>query len=116
MEENCHGYYDYLVLVDYYSKYLEFTQLPDKTAKTIVAHTKSICSRHGIPEEVIRDNIPFNSREFREFTRDWGIKVPTSSPVYPQSNGQAEWFVQALKADENFRDPYLAILNTATRQ
>ena len=37
---------DFLVLVDYYSKYPEFTQLPDKSAKTIVAHTKSVCSRH----------------------------------------------------------------------
>ena len=55
---------DYLVLVDYYSKYLEFTHLPDKTTKTIVAHTKSVCSQHGIPEEIISDNMPFNSRDF----------------------------------------------------
>ena len=48
---------DFLVLMDYYSKYPEFTQLPDKTAKTIVAHTKSVCSRHGIPEEIISDNV-----------------------------------------------------------
>ena len=59
--------------------------------------------------------MPFGSREFREFARDWGIKVTTSSPVYPQSNGQAERFVQTLKnlfkkADEDGRDPYLALL------
>ena len=106
---------DFLVLVDYYSKYPEFTQLPDKTAKTIVGHTKSVCSRHGIPEEIISDNMPFGSRRFCEFARDWGIKVTTSSPVYPQSNGQAERFVQTLKnlfkkADEDGRDPYLALL------
>ena len=105
---------DFLVLMDY-SKYPEFTQLPDKTAKTIVAHTKSVCSRHGIPEVIISDNMPFNSREFREFARDWGIKVTTSSPVYPQSNGHAERFVQTLKnlfkkADEDGCDPYLALL------
>ena len=103
---------DFLVLVDYYSKYPEFTQLPDKT---FVAHTKSVCSRHGIPEEIIIDNMPFGSREFREFARDWDIKVTTSSPVYPQSDGQAERFVQTLKnlfkkADEDGRDPYLALL------
>ena len=101
----------FLVLVDYYSKYPEFTQLPDKTAKTIVAHTKNVCSRHGIPEKIISDNMPFGSREF---TRDWGIKVTTSSPVYPQSNGQAERLVQNLKnlfkkADKDGRDPYLAL-------
>ena len=59
--------------------------------------------------------MPFGSREFREFARDWSIKVTTSSPVYPQSNGQAERFVQTLKnlfkkADEDGRDPYLALL------
>ena len=58
---------DFLVLVDYYSKYPEFTHLPDKTTKTIVAHTKSVCSRHGIPEEIISDNMSFGSHEFCEF-------------------------------------------------
>ena len=106
---------DFLVIVDYYSKYPEFSQLPDKTAKTIVAHTKSVCSRHGIPEEIVSDNMPFGSREFREYAREWGIKVTTSSPGYAQSNGQAERYVQTLKnlfkkADEDGRDPYLALL------
>ena len=55
---------DFLVLSDYYSKYPEFTQLPDKTAKTIVAHTKIVSSRHGILEEIISDNMPFGSRKF----------------------------------------------------
>ena len=41
--------------------------------------------------------------------------VTTSSPVYPQSNGQAKPFVQTLKnlfkkADEDGRDPFLALL------
>ena len=104
---------DYLVLVDYYSKYPKFTQLPDRA--TIVAHTKSVWSRHSTPEETFSDNMPFNTRRFHEFARDWGIKVTTSSPVYPQSNGQAERFVQTLKklfkkADEDGCDPYLALL------
>ena len=32
-----HGH-DFLVVVDYYSKYPEFLQLPDKTTKTIITH------------------------------------------------------------------------------
>ena len=106
---------DFLVVVDYYSKYPEFSQVPDKTAKTIITHTKSICARHGIPEEIVSDNMPFGSREFKDFAREWGIKTSTSSPNYAQSNGQAERFVQTLKglfkkADEDGRDPYLALL------
>lgn len=106
---------DYLVAVDYYSKFPELSLLSDKTAKTVVAHTKSICARHGIPEEIVSDNMPFNSHEFREFAQQWGIKLTTSSPGYAQSNGQAERFVQTLKnllkkADDNGRDPYIALL------
>ena len=106
---------DFLVVVDYYSKYPELSQLPDKTASTIITHTKSICARHGIPEEIVSDNMPFGSREFKDFAYDWGIKTTTSSPTYAQANGQAERFEQTLKgllkkADEEGRDPYLALL------
>ena len=34
--------------------------------------------------------MPFGSREFKDFAREWGIKTTTSSPSYAQSNGQAE--------------------------
>ena len=44
---------DYLVMVDYYSKYPELLPLQDKTAKTIVEHTKSVCARHSIPMEIV---------------------------------------------------------------
>ena len=78
-------------------------------------YTKSICARHGIPGEIGSDNMPFGSREFKDFAYEWGIKTTTSSPTYAQSNGQAERCVQTLKglfkkADEDCRDPYLALL------
>ena len=60
-------------------------------------HRKSICSRPGIPEEIVSDNMPFGSREFKDFAHEWGIKTTTSSPTYAQSNGRAERFVQTLK-------------------
>ena len=106
---------DFLVVVDYYSKHPEISQLPDKTAKTINRHAKSIYSRHGIPEEIVSNNMPFGSHEFKDFVHVWGIKTTTSSPTYAQSNGQAERFVQTLKgllkkADEEGRDPYIALL------
>ena len=60
-------------------------------------YTKSICARHGIPEEIVSDNMPFGRREFEDFAYEWGIKTTTSSPTYAQSNGQAERCVQTLK-------------------
>ena len=63
--------------------------------------------------------MPFGSREFKDFAYEWGIKTTTSSPTYAQSNGQAERCVQIMKgifkkADEDGRDPYLALLECRT--
>ena len=72
-------------------------------------------ARHGIPVEIVSDNMPFLSNEFLTFANVWGIKTTTSSPTYSQSNGQAEGCVQTMKnvfkkAHEQNRDPYLALL------
>ena len=106
---------DYLVIVDYYSKYPELLPLHDKTARTIVEQCKSVFFRHGIPVEVVSDNMPFQSAEFLTFAKAWGIKTTTSSPTHSQSNGQAERYVQTVKnmlkkAHEQNQDPYLALL------
>ena len=106
---------DYLVVVDYYSKYPELALLENKTSECVISHVKSISARHGIPEEIVADNQPFGSYSFRQFAENWGITVTTSSPTYAQSNGQAERVVQTLKsllkkADEEGRDPYIAML------
>ena len=105
---------DYLVVVDYYSKYAEIVLFEDKTASWVVRHMKSIYARHGIPEEIVCDNMPYGSREFREFGRVWGIKVTTSSPTYAQSNGLSERTVQTLKqllrkASHEGKDMYLGV-------
>ena len=59
--------------------------------------------------------MPFASKEFVDFVREWKIGLTTSSPNFPQSNGQAERVVQNLKnilkkCDYEGRDPYLALL------
>ena len=106
---------DYLVVVDYFSKFPEMIVLPDKTAKTVVEHLKCIFARFGIPHEIISDNMPFQSKEFLTFSKDWGFKTTTSSPNFPQSNGQVERTIQTLKrvlkkADYENKDPYLSLL------
>ena len=106
---------DYLIVVDFYSKYPELVQLESKTATTIITKMKSIFARHGIPEQLMSDNMPYSSQEFREFGKQWGIKLITSSPLFAQSNGQAERFVQTLKkllkkAEDEEKDHHLALL------
>ena len=107
---------DYLVIVDYHSKYPEIVRLSTgKSAKQVISHVKSVCARHGIPAEIVADNMPFSSSHFRDFCAEWGIELTTSSPTYAQSNGQAEKMVGVIKqmlykADEDGRDPYIALL------
>lgn len=108
---------DYLVVMDYYSNYPEFVGLSDTTAERVVAHTKTMFARHGIPMTVVSDNGPqYTSQCFRDFANTYGFKHVTSSPLYPQSNGLAEKGVQIVKrilkkAADNAEDPHLAILN-----
>ena len=62
---------DYLLVVNYDSKYPEVVEIEDKTATTVVTKMKEVFTRHGIPEELMSDNMPFDSQEFRRFTRNW---------------------------------------------
>ena len=107
----------YLVMVDYYSGFIEVNLLQNgTTSKHIVTHCKSQFSRHGIPDKLITDNGPqFSSAVFKQFAQDYGFQHLTSSPHYPQSNGMAEKAVQTTKnlikkAILSKRDPYLALL------
>ena len=49
---------DYLLLIDYYSRYVEMSKLYSTTSLTIMQHMKSIFAWHGIPEILISDNGP----------------------------------------------------------
>ena len=41
---------DYLLVVDYYLKYVEVPILKDKTARSVITALKSVFARHGIPD------------------------------------------------------------------
>jgi hypothetical protein len=106
---------DYLIIVDYFSKYPEVANIGKKTAAATIKKTKDIFARHGIPEKIVADNMPFNSVEFRQFCKEWKIELATSSPNYYRSHGQVERYVgvikQMMKKDkESGDDPYLSLL------
>ncbi|MCG7876437.1 MAG: RNase H-like domain-containing protein [Candidatus Thiodiazotropha endolucinida] len=108
---------NYVLVVDYMSRFFEVARLENMKSSTVINHMKSIFSRHGIPIEVRSDNGPcYASVEFQNFAKDWGFKHVTSSPYMSNSNGQAEIYVKIVKGildkskAEN-KDPYLSILN-----
>ena len=89
---------NYLLVVDYFSKYPEVLQLTSTTSVSVISALKSVFSRHGIPEIVRSDNGPqYSSAEFMSFASSYGFQHLTSSPKFPQSNGQAERSVQTIK-------------------
>jgi hypothetical protein len=71
-----------LVVVDYYSKFIETALLPNKTPGTVIRHLKSIFAKHGIPEELVSNNMPSslhssslnNNRISRSRTNDKSTK------------------------------------------
>lgn len=106
---------DYLVLIDYYSKWIESVSIQNKTAIEIIAKLEDIFSRFGIPETIVCDNNPFNSCEFRKFGKGWDIEINFTSPRYAQSNGMIEKAVGIVKsifkkAHEDNKRPTIALL------
>ena len=106
----------YLLIVDYYSRYVEVKKITSTTAASVVTVLKSIFARHGIPATMISDNGPqFACREMKEFAETYGFHHITSSPLYPQANGQAERAVKTTKQLlANSPDPYMALLSYST--
>ena len=52
---------NYLLVVDYFSKYPKVLQLTSTTSASVISALKSVFSRHGIPEIVRSDNGPQQS-------------------------------------------------------
>ena len=62
---------EYIVLVDYYSDFVEVQEVADTTSPTIIKFLKEQFSRHGIPDVIVSDNGPqLVSQEFRRFAEE----------------------------------------------
>ena len=107
---------NYLLIVDYYSRYIEIARLKQTTVEKVIQHTKSIFPRYRIPELVISDNGPqFSAGAYSQFAKEYQFKHATSSPYHPQGNGEAERAVGTVKnLLKREKDPYLAILAYCT--
>ncbi|BHF70204.1 hypothetical protein SprV_0301325400 [Sparganum proliferum] len=88
----------YLILVDAYSKWPEMAPLNPATASATIAFLRRTFSQHGLPEVLVSDNgSQFTSSSFEDFCRQHNIQHLRSPPYHPQSNGQAERFVDTFK-------------------
>ena len=89
---------DFLVVVDYFSKYLFVRKIHNSTSSAVIKELGMIFSEFGKPQVFRSDNGPcYSSQEFKIFMQNWSIEHRTSSPHYPQSNGLAESMVKVSK-------------------
>ncbi|XP_052819930.1 uncharacterized protein K02A2.6-like [Mya arenaria] len=111
---------NYLLIVDYYSRYFEVKELPNMKSTTVINRMKGIMARWGISEKVISDGGPcYISQEFADFAKEWDFNHQTISPYHSQSNGLAEKYVSVCKklltkAKDAGRDPFIGILEYRT--
>nr|CAI5849336.1 unnamed protein product [Callosobruchus analis] len=115
---------DFLIVVDYFSKFTVVNKLTSKTAEAVISTLKNIFSTNGLPQEIFSDcGPPFTSHQFESFAKQYDIMLSTSSPYYPRSNGMIERAIQSVKGLlakclQDGGDPFLAILsyNTTPKQ
>ena len=81
-----------LVCTDYFTKWVEaepLANIRDVDVKRFI--WKNIVTRFGMPYAFISDNgLQFDSKAFKKYYSDMGIKNRYSTPAYPHGNGQAE--------------------------
>ncbi|KAJ8365231.1 hypothetical protein SKAU_G00140620 [Synaphobranchus kaupii] len=77
---------------DYFSRYVDVAYLRVTSSEVTVNAIKEAFARRGIPEMLVSDNGPqFVSEAFRQFAKDYNFTHTTSSPRYPQANGDCSW-------------------------
>lgn len=90
--------HNFLVIVDAFSKWPEIFIMGQTTTTATITKLEETFARFGFPEILVSDNgSQFTSSNFKDFCTARGIQHLRSPPYHPQSNGQAERFVDTFK-------------------
>jgi len=85
--------------VCHFSDWIEGDELDDTLATSVINKTQSHFARFGIPRICHTDNGPqFNSKDYMEFSSQYGFTHTTSSPYHSQGNCRAEAAVKVSEA------------------
>jgi ribonuclease HI len=89
----------FLITVDWKSGWFTARSLKRSDSASIIRELREQFMCTAVPVVLFSDNgPPFNSEEFANFCRRWGIKHQTSSPYHAQSNSYAENAVKSAKS------------------
>lgn len=80
-----------LVLVDYYSRYIEVDVMTNIDSKETIKRISAVFARFGLPISLTADNgRQLISDEFRSFCEENNIQLISTIPYWPQMNGEVE--------------------------
>ena len=104
-----YGGQNYLVIVDYHSRWIEVLHAKSTTTTACVTNMKDLFARFGFPEEIMSDNgTQFAPSEFRSFVENnW---ITDTTPSLPNANGEAKGAAPTAKRILRHRDPWLALV------
>ncbi|KHN86232.1 Uncharacterized protein K02A2.6, partial [Toxocara canis] len=89
--------HNFLVTVNAYSKYPKISCMASTTPLATGDTLRGLLARYGLPEAIGSDSsTQFSSYDFQQFCNSNRI-FHISPPYHPQSNGQAERFVDTFK-------------------
>ncbi|KAI2646018.1 Retrovirus-related Pol polyprotein [Labeo rohita] len=98
LPKSARGHEHILVVVDYATRYPEAIPLRKATAKNIAQELFLLCTRVGIPSEILTDQgTPFMSRLMADLCRLLRVKQLRTTIYHPQTDGLVERFNQTLK-------------------
>ncbi len=98
LPKSARGHEHILVIVDYATRYPEAVPRRKATAKSITHELFLLCSRVGIPAEILTDQgTPFMSRLMADLCTLLKVKQLRTSVYHPQTDGLVERFNQTLK-------------------
>ncbi|GFO29263.1 Pol polyprotein [Plakobranchus ocellatus] len=86
-----------LIVIDDYSRFPEVESVKSTSACSLTSKLNRIFARFGTPSVLKSDNgSPFNGEEFASFAKKLGLHHRKITPLWPETNGEAERFVRSL--------------------
>jgi len=80
-----------LVLVDYYSRWMEVDVIRTTSSKTIIHCLDAQFARHGLPKGLRTDNgSNLVSKEVEDYLNEMGIEHRYTTPLWPRADGEVE--------------------------
>lgn len=88
----------WLVWIDAHTKFAGASIVKNADSASTIRVLREVFGFFGVPDQIVSDKgTPLVSEEFSAFLRSNGVRHIRSAPYHPQTNGEAERFVQTLK-------------------